>query len=359
MELHITAQPHWILEAVELMYAYVNQIPPGDLTAPDSLCLSAEAVQEMMETACGHVSCEDPVVLLYFEKCTLSGEPEKATCIARNIVYNVISVSETSVDEDWARIRENRQMQMESGAQFSCIGEYRLDTVDFAEGEFPSLEEALARVNVYDAYRRKLLEVFSDFDGAVTRLQELLTPVVAKLEPLLEPWVRQAEPMAEQWRIHFREPGALEKLMSRANLREEMGVRGLRLQLRYLLPRGGQGMLHTSDLTVHMHMGLAVEIQPQEDESFTPSEFKALRLMGNEDCMRMLRAMLDQPMSSRELSRLLEIPLGTVCRNVSSLYNCKLLIIEAVDGWKRYRTNRQTMALLCRHIMELEKFKLF
>lgn len=358
MEIQVSAKPHMLLETVELMYAWANRFPLSRLTADAPCCPPEPAVGEMMEAACGALSREDPVVRYYFAMQPLPGEPDSGTCIARNIVYNVISVSRGSISQDCDRIRELRLRQRESKARFSCLGEYRMDTEDFQGDQRLPLEEELARVKVDPSYRRKLLEVFSDFDGAVSTLQDLIAPVAARLEPLLNQWALAAEPVAEQWRAHFREPGAPEEMMARINLQEEKGIEALLIQLRYLPPRGGHGMFHTPDFTVHIHMGLAVKPSPVEAETFTPREFRALRLLGNEDCMRMLRAMLDQPMSSRELSRLLNIPLGTVCRNVSSLYNSRLLIIETVDGWKRYRTNMKTMALLCKHMMELEKYKI-
>lgn len=359
MNVYVSAKPHLLLETVELLYAYVNQVAPEKLTSEGAYCLPAETVRVMMEETCAHISPTDPMVQYYFRKYDLPGEPKLSTCIARNIVYNVIFVSLGSVEADCARILELRQGQIRSRAQFSCIGEYRLDTVDFTEGQALSLESELSRLNVEHTYRNMLLELFQDFNGAVFRLQELVMPVARKLEPLLEPWARQAEPLAEVWRVSFEKPGAVDETLNRLNLKEGMGVNALMIQFRYFLPKGGQGMLYAPELHINLHMGVAVPVEPKEVDSFSPSEFKALRLLGNEDCMRMLRAMLDRPMSSREMARMLNIPLGTVCRNVSSMYDSGLLLIETVDGWKRYCTNMKTLSLICEHIMSLERFKLF
>ena len=57
-------------------------------------------------------------------------------------------------------------------------------------------------------------------------------------------------------------------------------------------------------------MGVAVQMEKTESANFEPWEFQALRLLGSEARMRMLWAMLDRPMSARELSQRLELHLG-------------------------------------------------
>ena len=125
------------------------------------------------------------------------------------------------------------------------------------------------------------------------------------------------------------------------------------------MPGGGQGTFNMQELMINLHMGVAMSLERQDEDTFNATEFKALRLLGNEDCMRMLRAMLDRPMSSREMAHLLKVPLGTVCRNVSNMYDSGLLLIETVNGWKRYRTNMAALQMIAKHIVDLEKFQLF
>lgn len=73
--------------------------------------------------------------------------------------------------------------------------------------------------------------------------------------------------------------------------------------------------------------------------------------------MRMLWAMLDKPMSARELAQQLDMHLGVVCRDLGNLFNSRLLLAESVKGRNRYRTNRESLDTLARHLMEMEKFK--
>lgn len=359
MEILVTAKPHLLLETVELLFAYANNVPAQALTAEGSCCLPVEAVADLMEQVCGSIPRSDPWLQYYFAGYKLPGESRRETCLARNIVYNVIFDSSDSVDLDFDRVRQLRQEQIRENAQFVGIDAYRLDSVAHPEGRPMSLEKELAAIKMSPAYRKLLVEVFSNFETAVCRLQERMVPLTEKLQQLLEPWVNRAEQLAETWRGFLQQPEGMEKILGRLNLREDMGINALVIQLRYFLPGGGQGTFNAHDLVIYLHMGVAMSVERQDEDTFTPTEFKALRLLGNEDCMRMLRAMLDRPMSSREMAHLLSVPLGTVCRNVSNMYDSGLLLIETVNGWKRYRTNMAALRMISKHILELEKFQIF
>ena len=84
----------------------------------------------------------------------------------------------------------------------------------------------------------------------------------------------------------------------------------------------------------------------------------ALRLLGSEARMRMLWAMLDRPMSARELSQQLELHLGGVCRDISSLFHSRLITTEQVNGRNRYRTNQESLCILAKHLTQMEEFRL-
>ena len=102
MEVWVSAKPYMLYEAVELLYAYVNEIPAGSLTQEGEYCLTEEAVQQMMDVACAGVSRDDPAVRYYFGRHIISEEPQRATCMARNLAYNTMTPSKGNMDEDCA-----------------------------------------------------------------------------------------------------------------------------------------------------------------------------------------------------------------------------------------------------------------
>jgi len=356
----VTAQPHMLYETVELLYAYVNGIPARMLTQSGPYCLPVDAVQNMLEVACADVPRDDPAVQYYFGKYLLSQEPERATCIARNLTYNVMEVSTGTIAGDCEQLRRSRQKQLCNQERCTAIDEYRLLYMEKGDGGFVPLAQDIAKLGLGAEYSQMLLEQFSGFDGAIARLEAMLMPVSGKLEPLLQPWVEQAQPLAAVWQDYYQQPDFAEKWRKRVRCsEEERPLEAIRVQLRYLHPKAGPGSLSAGEQTAFLHTGVAVPVERQETESFESWEFQALRLLGSESRMRMLRAMLDKPMSARGLVQMLDLHLGVVGRDIGNLFNAKLLTVEVVNGRGRYRTNKESLAILAKHLNQLEKFELF
>ncbi len=355
MEVWVSAKPHMLYETVELLYAYVNEIPAGNLTQEGEYCLTEEAVQQMMDVACAGVSRVDPVVQYYFGGHVISEEPRRVTCMARNLVYNAMAPSKGDMAQDCAEICALRRLQRKGGCRPSAINEYRILYMEATGNAFTPMAQDIARLGVGEEYSQMLLEQFSGFDEAVEQLEAILTPVAAKLEPLLLPWSQLAEPLARAWEAYYSQPEAEEEWCRRVRYREDKPLEAMRVQLRYFWPKRAPGMV--TEYVAFCHIGVAVQVVKPKVEAFEQWEYQALRLLGSEARMRMLWAMLDKPMSARELAQQLDMHLGVVCRDLGSLFNSKLLITELVKGRNRYRTNRESLDTLARHLMEMEKFK--
>lgn len=359
MEVLVTARPHMLFETVELMYAYVNEIPAWTLTEAGPYCLPVEAVQQMMDTACAEVSKQDPRVQYYFRRYQLSEEPERFTCIARNLAYNAMFPSTGSIAGDCEQLCTLRRQQRKNGDRFTAIDEYRLLYMEASESEFVPLAQDIARLGVSPEYGQMLLEQFSGFDEAVSQLEAILTPVANKLEPLMLPWAERAELLAAAWQEHYSQPDSVQKWQKRVRYTEELSLGAIQAQLRYLGPKRALGTVNRFGNMVFFHIGVAVLVEKPASESFEGWEFQALRLLGSEPRMRMLRVMMDKPMSSRELAQMLDLHLGVVCRDVGNLFTAKLLNTEMVNGRNRYRTNMETLNILAKHLIELGKFEPF
>ena len=78
-----------------------------------------------------------------------------------------------------------------------------------------------------------------------------------------------------------------------------------------------------------------------------PWEYLAFRLLGNPARFKMLRALKQTPMTSREMAKDLELHLGAVSRDVSNMQDAGLLNIAL------YIVNEQSLQILARHILDL------
>ena len=61
MEVTIYREPCWLLEAAELVYGLVNQVPVERMTASGAYCIPAGEVKRIQEVACAGISPEDIV----------------------------------------------------------------------------------------------------------------------------------------------------------------------------------------------------------------------------------------------------------------------------------------------------------
>lgn len=59
-------------------------------------------------------------------------------------------------------------------------------------------------------------------------------------------------------------------------------------------------------------------------------------------------------MSTREMARELGLHLGTVGRDVSSLMDARLLLVELNEGRSRYRVNPAALDILANHLLALK-----
>ncbi len=358
MEVWVTGQPHLLYETVELLFAYVNRIPAVELTQEGPYCLPEAAIQQMLDVACAGISQDDPEIQYDFGKYILSEDPERATCVARNLVYNSMEPSGGDLATDCARLCQARQRQRRNRERMVDIDEYRLIYLEPADSRFVPLAQEIAKLGLGPEYAQKLLEQFSGFGEAMDRLETILTPVAEKLRPLLAPWVQLAAPLAWSWEAYFRQPEAEALWRKRVRYQEERPLTSLTVQLRYLRPKLALGAVDGSDDSAFCHMGVAIQMEKTESTNFEPWEFQALRLLGSEARMRMLWAMLDRPMSARELSQRLELHLGGVCRDISNLFHSRLITTEQVNGRNRYRTNQESLCILAKHLTQMEKIQL-
>lgn len=357
MEVRVTARPHLLLESVELIFAYVNEILPQMLTAPGEHCLAEEAVREMMETACSDIPRTDPAVEYYFSKYIFPDGSEKSTCIARNLAYDSMCMSKGSIQEDCENLC-SLWKQNHRSCRIDAISEYGLSYRDADERQFIPLANDIAKLGLSAAYSQKLLEQFSGYDMGIYRLQKIVEPVAERLQPLLEPWVKRAEPLAQLWQQQLEQPDGFADFMERLCYSGSEKLELLELQLRYILPKAGPGSVSVAKRTTYIHMGTAMTMGKRSTEGFEAWEIEAFRLLGSFPRLRMLSAMMNNPMSARELAQSLNLNLGTVFKDINSMYESRLIVIETVNSRRRYRTNMETFRLLGKHISEFDDFRL-
>lgn len=83
MNVTATNEPCMILETVELLYAFINELPAGELTAPGPYTIPSSELQHMLASATEGISRQDPAMQFFFLKEPLQDGSGLFTCLAQ------------------------------------------------------------------------------------------------------------------------------------------------------------------------------------------------------------------------------------------------------------------------------------
>ena len=351
MEFQVHRKPCILLETVELVYSYVNQIPAEELTENAEYCIPAREISAIRDTVCGSLDPDNEELQFYFKGVPVDGKDRHLSCLACCMIYSTMDFSCTDIDSAVNSLKRGWFLT-DRPFRISGINGISLNLTS-AEGEYTTLAWEIGRLPVPQSYQLQLVEVFSAFRWHLDRLMTILRPAAQRLEPLLAPWVEQAIPRAEEWERYLQEPAAMQTMLQKTGLKEPE-IRRLEIALRYFFPFGGPGEFQHP--VAHLCLHLGVGIPPGQDAPETPDrlrdwEFTALRLMVHPDRARMLRAMTDHPMSVQDLSQSLGLNPGSVFRDLNNMNNAGLLTQEVISNRIHYRTDSAAVERLTKHLM--------
>lgn len=352
MEFQVHQRPCVLLEAVELVYSYVNQVPAEQLTQDAAYCIPAKEISSIREAVCRPLDLENEELQFYFKGVPVDGKDQHLSCLACCMIYSTLNLGCSGVEET-VRSLKNGWFLKERPFRVCGINGTSLNLTAADAGEFTTLAREIARLPVPQAYQLQLVEVFSDFTWHLDRLMTFLRPAAERLEPLLAPWVERAAPRVEEWKRYLQDPSAMQTILRKTSLKQSE-IRSLEIAMRYFFPFGGPGEYQHPEAYLSLHMGVGIppgQDAPQTADFLQDWEFTALRLMVHPDRARMLRAMTGQAMSVQELSQSLGLNPGSVFRDLSNMSNVGLLTREVISNRIYYRTDSVAVERLTKHLV--------
>ena len=193
------------------------------------------------------------------------------------------------------------------------------------------------------------------FDYYTHLLEELIAPVERRLELLMVPWVKHSEPLRQNWYAYLTQPDLPSLLQQKWKFVTKEPIDQVYAVLGYF--RAKVQMLELETLgnqnVIYIHIGVNCTTDLCDEEEFAPWEIRALRLLGSQARIKLLKAIHAQPMSTRELAQNLGMNLGSVGRDVSSLLTAGLLVVEVDDDRRRYRINTTALDTIIQHLTTL------
>lgn len=347
-------KPCILFETVELLYAFVNGLPPEDLTAEGVYCLTPQEALETMSSACQELDPKDFLLRQYFGRHAILDESNQFTCLASCMVYCFMNLDQSGISDQIDSMCRTWEQIRRRPFTIRAINWFTLDVEALPTGPVTSLAAEMKKLPVEEDFFLSLLETFSDYTYHMTRLQELIEPVAMRLEQLLEPFVTRAKPLWEAW-SQFLEKTDLEDFSAqRTGIIPPRPFERAGICLRYFRPQYAPIQVDPERNTFWMHLGVRMIPDPQQvsgDGAPNERDLEALRLLGDKGRSEMVRALMGRSMSMQELATQLRINPGTVFRNLNSLTNTGLLTTETRGSRYYYRANYPYIQSLLRKML--------
>ena len=346
--------PNLLLDAEELIYACVNDKPAESLTKDAPYCVPLPQVEQMMADVRELVPPSEDRERFFRSYQLPKCSPGSHTCLARLMTYTFFDCAAPDTDaalrslaEAWNPERAARQREV-----FVEVQAFGLTLARQEEGELP-FALGLGRLPLPTGLREDLLEMFSDYIGSVRTLSRLLRPVMQYLEDALVPYMKRALPFIESWEKKMEGLAPEDFALEYIHYRSPHPIEHLTLSVMFFNPEWVVcRLVGDNDLCIALGVGEPWNASPDD---FAPWEYRALRLLGSPARVRMLRALEQQPMSSREMAKALDLHLGAVTRDVSSMYEEQLLNVELQGSRRRYSVNHKALETIIQHLQAVIK----
>ncbi len=354
MNLIVHSEPCLLLEAVELVYTYVNKAPVEQLVANGEYCIPLEETWKILYQVCEDLDPSDEEILFFFRGTPVNGETERMSFVASCLVYSFVQLGHADLD---STIDALVRAWQERPRPLSIRG-INTTSIDFESSSikrFTPLSGELAALAIPTAYQLQLLDALSNYEFYLRRLGEILRPVTEKLKPLLAPWVHRAAPRMAYWQ-HFLSSDQAEDFIFRKTMIRCGELQSIEIAMRYF--PAGRGYLQYYDqeqaVCALFSVGMPVSVEQRHtEEPLADWESAALRLLASPDRIAMLNAMMRTPMTGHDLIRKLGLNSGSVSRDLSSMLNAHLIIKEADSGKQLYRTNYPVVKKLMQRVCHL------
>lgn len=351
MTLHFYHTPFLFHEATELLFHYTNGLPMPDLSQKKSpYSIPAGELERMISEACQDIPWENEALQFFFRQYKLPQSTDGAfTCIARVLTFSFADLSSKTAEQAVGSIITRLQKLRESGASFESLRTFTIDTYAGSEAN-----AGILSLDAPSAFRKAFLAVYSDPVGTLSPLVPLIQPVMEYLQQALRPWAFRAEPMMKVWEDTLRSQTPEKVFKEALNYGEVPPVEHMELGIVYFLPQWVLLGLENDASTMKLFIGAGSYLfMDNPTNGLMGWEYRAFHLLSSPDRVRMLNAIHQKPMSSRELAQELNLHLGTVTRDINSMDEAHLLNAIQDGSRRRYGLNCQALQTLAHHLLAM------
>lgn len=190
MEYSIIRGPYLLLETVEMLYKFVNNISFRSLLSRRKLSTSADnniemlqrldQLQEIMDETCDSLDPSDPLLRHYFA-CADTDDGMQVLCLARFLTYSFCTLKYHGFDESLNEIRALWDQLKKDGAWIKSCGIAGL-SFSYGADKPGDLIDQIYRLDLPAGFRLDLYRALWDMDRTMAELGTLLRPIANRLE---------------------------------------------------------------------------------------------------------------------------------------------------------------------------------
>lgn len=350
--------PFLFHEAVELLFLYTNGLPMPDLSPQKSpYSVPAAELERIMLEASQNISWEDEVLQTFFRQYKLPKSADGAfTCLARVLAFSFADLSCQTAAQAVESIIQRLDAIRESELVFEGLRPFTINTHPGTEAN-----AGIHTLCAPAAFRQALLDVYNNPRQMLQPLIPLMSPVMSCLQQELRPWAFRAEPMLQVWENTLRTQPPEQFFKESLHYSEVPPANHIEFGLTYFLPQwlifglDDDNTTENNDSTMKIFIGAgSVLLMDHPVKGLMGWEYRALHLLSSPVRMRMIEAIKEKPMSSRELAQALNLHLGTVARDINSMDEAYLLNRTIHRGpRRRYSLNKQALRTLAQHLLSI------
>ena len=121
MDVVIEREPCYLLEAAELAYSLVNDIPAEKLSGTGLYCIPAEAIQRIRREACAGIESHQTALDFYFRQVTVGAEGEEVSCLGSCMLYTALKSFSSDAAQMCRELTQNWRAMRSRGLRITSI----------------------------------------------------------------------------------------------------------------------------------------------------------------------------------------------------------------------------------------------
>lgn len=136
MDVVIEREPCYLLEAAELAYSLVNDIPAEKLSGTGLYCIPAEAIQRIRREACAGIESHQTALDFYFRQVTVGAEGEEVSCLGSCMLYTALKSFSSDAAQMCRELTQNWRAMRSRGLRITSISDNSLNVEEQDAGGF-------------------------------------------------------------------------------------------------------------------------------------------------------------------------------------------------------------------------------